>query len=214
VISEAASVGPLEADAELIVDAAAVDDLALGVEHDGRGRAPGIQQVGDLLVGVDEHGKIKRGFLSMQLNRFGGVLQATIDGEKLDALWGELVLQFDEPRQVHLDQRAFRAQEDNGDGGVVFVGVERHGPAVNIRQGEGNSVPGGPGGPFGEQQCHGRAPGQRQDARQRQESLHPWLLLCPARLPRAASVLWRPQTPGAKAASLFIVPPITQAVGG
>ena len=98
-------------EAVLIVDAAAIANRVLGVEHDDLGSPRGAHLVGDGLVQILENRKADFMHPRERGNLGHGILTIRIDSQKHHALIGVLLGQLGQAGSIELCQRTFGAKK-------------------------------------------------------------------------------------------------------
>ena len=122
----------------VVVHTADVADLKLGIEDIGFGRILGAVSVGDALGHVAQIGEVELvvfGVGDHAVETVFGVAGRIvgIDGDELDGLVGEVVLEGDEPGGVGLRVGTMIAGEDDDNGALSLVGCQRAVMTVHAR---------------------------------------------------------------------------------
>ena len=113
----------LQSHAELIIDPPVVANHPLGVEQKHlRGPYRG-ELVGDVVVGILQHGKRQLVFQGIRRDFLRRVLHVGVDGNKSDTAFGIFGCQSIEPGRIELGQRAFGADKrDDHEPGIAQIG--------------------------------------------------------------------------------------------
>ena len=127
---------PFVADAELIVDAAAIANLVLAVQDKCLRRALGGKEIGHMVALVLEHGEGKLVLAGMEGDALGRVLLIGVDGQELDAPLCVGLLQLGQARHVDVVDRALGAHEDDHDGLLAVEIRQRNLAPVGVSEGK------------------------------------------------------------------------------
>ncbi len=138
--------GTAVADAELVVDAALVDDRAVRGQYERFRRPLGTELVGDDVVHVLEHRERHFNFAGVSSDALRRVLLVGIDAEERDTLLGVFAVHVPQHRNEGVAERALRTEEDNHDGLLLLQIGERHRAIVaRVLEGEGQDLAAGVG---------------------------------------------------------------------